>query len=130
MKRLIAIAAAALAILGSPPGFAQEAPKRLNERGCAIAADMVIVARSLAVEKVDPAQAARIMGLVYAGLGDSDLANELRQAVTRLAYGRTEPPAALAQVLMTACLTTGGDFGAMFGTRIRDLPRARPGLRV
>lgn len=118
MRRVLiaGVMLAAVAFASPPPAAAQE--RRLNEMGCSIAADMAIVARSLAVEKIEPDQARRIMALVYGNLiGPATI--ELREKVVILAYGRTESPVELARLVAETCMRTGGDEGAIFGTRIK-----------
>lgn len=117
MKRTLAgivLSVAALSVLAAPP------PERaqLSQRGCAIAADMTLVARALAVEKVERERASRIMALVYVSYDSVPEAARLRESVLALAWSRSEKPVDLARIVGEACLRSDGDQGAMFGTRI------------
>ncbi len=121
----------AVAYAAPPPAQAQEAP-RLSEQCCAIVADMALVARSLAVEKVGRALAARVMAQVYVSSAGSEAAVLIRERVLATAYGRSDAPMDFARMVGSACLRSGGDQDAMFGTgvRWRPLPRVTRGLRT
>ena len=60
MKTLLAVL---LGSLAAAPAFA--APKAESAMECGIAADMAVVARSLAEEQVQPPQASAIMARIY-----------------------------------------------------------------
>lgn len=128
MTRVLLLAAA-LAFASSPPAAAQQT-QNLTEQGCGIAADMTLVARALAVEKVGRALAGRIMAQVYVGVSGTQAAVALRERVIDLAYSRTEAPMDLARLVGEACLRTGGDQGAMFGTSVRWRQPLYRGLRL
>ncbi len=105
-----------------PRASAQSAPPaderpRLSERGCSIAADMVLVARALASESVARAKADAIMALVYAEYADGGRSDRLRNELTDFGYRRSDAPLELAHELMAACLTHGGLLGPILGTR-------------
>lgn len=128
MTRLLVLVAAALAFASPPPVAADDARPQLTQRGCAVAADMVLTARALALENVHRAQAASIMARIY--VSQEPGAAAVRDRAAALAYSRTEAPTDLARLVWEACMRTGGDQGAMFGTRIRHRPAPPPGLRL
>lgn len=120
MPRAFAFAAAAAlaAFAAPPPAVAQVAPQ-LTERGCILAADMALVARSLAVEKVERALAGRIMAQIYVESPGNAQVAALRERITSMAYGRAEAPLDLARMVAERCARSGGDQGATFGARIQ-----------
>ena len=131
MLRLRAVQVVALlAVFAAPPPAAAQDAEPLTQNGCILAGDMVLTARSLAVEKVDRDHAGRIMAHIYGGLVEKyPEMLPVRDKTLALAYARAEPPRDLARLVATACMRSGGDQGAMFGTRIKWHPQ-RPGLRL
>lgn len=74
-------------------GRAEAAPK-LPPEGCAVAADMVLVARALAAQGVERQHAEKIMALVYANYTHQD---------------------AVAEMVGRACLANRGDLSPILG---------------
>jgi hypothetical protein len=131
VRRLrVLAAAAAIAAFAVPPPVAAQGEQRLTESGCIVAADMVLAARSLAVEKIERPLAERVMGHMYENLVAKypDML-AVRDKALVLAYGRSEVPKELARLVAMACMRTGGDLGAMFGAHIQLRPPPR-GLSI
>lgn len=91
---------------------------RLSQAGCAMAADMVLVARALSQEGIERTRTDRIMTSVYASIGETEQGSALRQDLTDYGYGRPEPAVALAQAFLEGCLTKGGAIGTLLGTKV------------
>lgn len=90
------------------------APRANSAEECALAADMALVARSLAAEKIDRPTADRVLRLVYTI--HSPVGEELLKAITDTAYRPTAPdPADYARMLMQACMRSGGDMDGVLG---------------
>lgn len=105
----------------SPAVFAQDAATRpaLTERGCAIIADVALVARALAVEGGERAFAERVVTRTYAGFSDGGGPfDSLRDDIVDLAYRATEPEDALAARVLQTCMRSGGSLDAILGTRL------------
>ena len=111
----IALAVALCCLLMQPPPVRGEDAPRLSEKGCGVAADMVLVARSLASEGVAREQAEKIMARVYESYDQAPVI-ALRKLLTDFAYRRVDKPMDLANALGRACLTTGGHLNSMIGT--------------
>ena len=94
-------------------GRAEAAPK-LPPEGCAVAADMVLVARALAAQGVERQHAEKIMALVYANYTHQD-AVALRQELADFAYRVKEAPLAVAEMVGRACLANRGDLSPILG---------------
>jgi hypothetical protein len=114
MKRLIA--ALALAGLGSA---AVAAPKAESAQECGIAADMAIVARSLAEEQIQQPKAETIMARIY-DVAASERGQELMREILFAAYqnGQTRTSQAFAEELFTTCMKTGGNMDLVLGKRL------------
>ena len=120
----LAVAAAGLA------GAAHSAPRAQSALECGIAADMAIVAKSLASESIDRAKADTIMARIY-DVSSSDRGKELMKEITDAAYaaggnaaaGGSAPPSGqtpqkFAETLYVTCLKSGGDMDPVLGRRL------------
>lgn len=113
MNKLLAILLGALAATSA---FA--APRAESAVECGIAADMAVVARSLAEEAVQPRQASAIMARIY-DVSESDRGRELMKDILDAAY-RTNGANSqkFAEDLFTACMKTGGNMDKVLGRRL------------
>ena len=113
MKRQLAVLLAALAC-----GSAYAAPKAESAVECGIAADMAVVARSLAEEQVQRPKASAIMARIY-DVSESDRGRELMKDILEAAYGKEATPSqAFAEELFTACIKSGGNMDTVLGQRL------------
>ena len=113
MKRQLAVLLATI-ICGS----AYAAPKAESAVECGIAADMAVVARSLAEEQVQRPKASAIMARIY-DVSESDRARELMKDILEAAYGKQSTPSqAFAEELFTACIKDGGNMDTVLGRRL------------
>jgi hypothetical protein len=113
MTRLLA------ALLGAlVASSALAAPKAESAVECGIAADMAVVARSLAEEEVQRPQAGAIMARIY-DVSESSRGKELMKDILDAAYrtnGATSQK--FAEDLFAACLKTGGNMDTILGRRL------------
>jgi hypothetical protein len=113
MKRQLAVLLATIAC-----GSAYAAPKAESAVECGIAADMAVVARSLAEEQVQRPQASAIMARIY-DVSESDRGRELMKDILEAAYGKQATPSqAFAEELFTACIKSGGNMDTVLGRRL------------
>jgi hypothetical protein len=113
MKRQLAVLLAAIACTG-----AYAAPKAESAVECGIAADMAVVARSLAEEQVQRPKASAIMARIY-DVSESDRGRELMKDILEAAYGKQATPSqAFAEELFTACIKSGGNMDTVLGRRL------------
>ena len=112
--------------------LAQAAPRAESAMECGIAADMAVVAHSLAKEEVHRAKADAIMGRIY-DVAESERGKELMRDIMDAAYsangsasgGATVPgapaaaatPQKFAEELFTACMKSGGNMDTILGRR-------------
>jgi len=111
MKMLLAV----VLIGGIAATSAYAAPKAESAVECGIAADMAVVARSLAEEEVKRPQATAIMARIY-DVSDSARGRELMKDILDAAY-RTDgaDSQTFAEELFTACMKTGGNMDTVLG---------------
>jgi hypothetical protein len=113
MKRQLAVLLAMVAC-----GSAYAAPKAESAVECGIAADMAVVARSLAEEQVQRPKASAIMARIY-DVSESDRGQELMKDILEAAYGKQATPSqAFAEELFTACIERGGNMDTVLGRRL------------
>lgn len=127
MKKLVA----ALLAGGLIASVAQAAPRAESAMECGIAADMAVVAHSLAREDVQRTKADAIMGRIY-DVAESERGKELMRDIMDAAYnvhsastGATLPGASaaaasgqkFAEELFAACMKTGGSMDTILGRR-------------
>src|SRR5512138_3898772 len=108
MKRAIAAFGAALCIAG-----AQAAPRAESAVECGIAADMAVVAHSLAKEEIQRPKANLIMARIY-DVAESQRGKEIMKEILDAAYSERLAAAGgsgqkFAEELFTACMKTGGN---------------------
>jgi hypothetical protein len=85
---------------------------------CGIAADMAVVARSLAEEQVQRPQAGAIMARIY-DVSESARGRELMKDILEAAYrsqGATSQK--FAEDLFAACMKSGGNMDTVLGSRL------------
>jgi hypothetical protein len=116
MKKLLAallggIAAAAIS------SAALAAPRAESAVECGIAADMAVVARSLAEEKVQRPQASAIMARIY-DVSQSARGRELMRDILDAAYRNEGDSQKFADELFAACMKTGGNMDTVLGRRL------------
>jgi len=106
---------------------AQAAPRAESAMECGIAADMAVVAHSLAQEQIQRPQADAIMVRIY-DVSGSDRGKQLMHDIMDAAYragdgaassGGTAPADAqrFAEDLFSTCMQTGGDMDPLLGRR-------------
>ena len=113
MKRLLAV------LLGSCVAAGVYAsPKAESAAECGIAADMAVVARSLAEEQVQPRQAIAIMARIY-DVSESDRGKELMRDILDAAYQKEASTSQnFAEELFMACIKSGGNMDTILGKRL------------
>ena len=114
--------AIALVVAGASAAVAFAAPKAESAMECGIAADMAVVARSLAQEEIQRPQAGAIMSRIY-DVAESARGKELMTDILDAAYrekggsnGRTSQK--FAEELFSACMKTGGNMDNVLGRRL------------
>ena len=114
MKRLMAAL-----VLAGLAGGASAAPKAESAQECGIAADMAIVARSLAEEQIQQPKAETIMARIY-DVATSERGQELMREILVAAYhnGQTRTSQAFAEELFMTCMKTGGNMDMVLGKRL------------
>ena len=109
MKTLFAILLAGLA------GTAAAAPRAESATECGIAADMAVVARSLAQEEITRPQAGAIMARIY-DVSESSRGKELMKDIIDAAYRKNgDSSQKFAEDLFTTCMKDGGNMDAVLG---------------
>jgi len=95
------------------------APRAQSAAECGVAADMAVVARSLAQEEVHRTKANTIMARIY-DVSASDRAKQLMQEILDAAYSPNRPEAGkkFAEELFATCMKTGGDMDTVLGKRL------------
>ena len=102
---------------------AQAAPRAESAVECGIAADMAVVAHSLAKEEVLRPKANQIMARIY-DVSSSDRGKEIMQEILDAAYSQSTAAAGggtgqrFAEELFTACMKTGGNLDTVLGKRL------------
>ena len=86
---------------------------------CGVAADMAIVARSLAQEEVQAPKAATIMERIY-NVQDSERGASLMKDIIDAAYQKDVSVSSrnFAEELLMTCLKTGGNLDLVLGRRL------------
>ena len=122
MRRSLALAAIAAGL--SAPAHA--APRAQSALECGIAADMAVVAKSLAAEAIERAKADTIMARIY-DVSQSERGSELMKEIVDAAYaggsaaaGGSAPNAAqkFAESLYSTCVRSGGDMDPVLGKKL------------
>lgn len=114
---LAALAAACCATLS------HAAPRAESAVECGIAADMAVVAHSLAREDVQRPKADQIMGRIY-DVAESERGRQIMNEILDAAYSTSTAAAGggtgqkFAEELFTACMKTGGNLDGVLGKRL------------
>ena len=120
MKTALATAlTAALAVTATLQASpASAAPRAESAQECAIAADMAIVAHSLAREQIQRAKADTIMARIY-DVTQSDRGKELMKDILDAAYVSGVPAGQkFAEELYATCMKSGGDMDPVLGKKL------------
>ena len=117
LTRTLALAAGIAAAAGSVA-----APRAESALECSIAADMAVVAHSLAKEEVQRTKADTIMARIY-DVSQSDRGKELMKEILDAAYVKIGPSTQstsqkFAEDLYATCLKTGGDMDPVLGKKL------------
>jgi lipopolysaccharide export LptBFGC system permease protein LptF len=118
MKTTIAALAAVLYLTG-----AHAAPRAESAVECGIAADMAVVAHSLAREEVVRPKANQIMGRIY-DVSSSDRGREIMKEILDAAYAQSTAAAGggtgqkFAEELFAACMKSGGNLDGVLGKKL------------
>jgi hypothetical protein len=105
---------------------AQAAPRAESAQECGVAADMAVVAHSLAREQIQRPQADAIMVRIY-DVSESTRGKELMRDIMDAAYstppdasasaGGTASGQKFAEDLFATCIKSGGDMDRILGRR-------------
>jgi len=101
-------------------GGALAAPHAESALECGIAADMAVVARSLAHEQVQPQKANAIMARIY-DVSASERGQRLMQDILAAAYSNPANGATaqkFAEDLFAVCMKSGGNMDTILGKRL------------
>ena len=114
MKKLLAALLGGIAASG-----ALAAPKAESAMECGIAADMAVVARSLAQEQIKLPQAGAIMARIY-DVSESTRGRELMKDILDAAYRSSNASSSqtFAEELFAACMKSGGNMDNVLGKRL------------
>ena len=95
------------------------APRAESALECGVAADMAIVAHSLAKEHIQRPKAGAIMARIY-DVAESDRGKELMTDILDAAYKSTGEATGqrFAEDLFAACMKTGGNMDTVLGQRL------------
>ena len=108
---LAAVVALALLLASTALG----APRAESPQECTVAADMAVVARSLAEEQIQRPKAGAIMSRIY-DTGASERGKELMQQILDAAYIKKDSSTRnFAEELFVACLRNEGDMDSVLG---------------
>src|SRR5204863_8255635 len=126
LERNVKLVVAALISGGLAVSAAQAAPRAQSAMECGVAADMAVVAHSLAREQIQRPKADAIMVRIY-DVAESDRGKQMLRDITDAAYGAQEQQGAsaggtassqdFAEDLYTTCMKTGGDMDTILGRR-------------
>lgn len=110
--------AAALFAMALASG-ASAAPRAESALECGIAADMAVVAHSLAKEQVQRTKAATIMARIY-DVSQSDRGKELMKDILDAAYVSKGPGSSqeFAEDLYSTCMKSGGNMDQVLGKKL------------
>ena len=109
-------AVAVAALLGTTLAWA--APRAESPMECTLAADMAIVARSLAEEQVQQPKADAIMARIY-DVRESQRGQMLMRDILAAAYQEgARPGQQFAEELLATCLRASGNMDTILGKRL------------
>jgi lipopolysaccharide export LptBFGC system permease protein LptF len=118
--------AAALVAAASVASAAQAAPRAESAMECGVAADMAVVAHSLARERIQRPKAQAIMVRIY-DVGESARGKELMRDIIDAVYSKPKDAGAsaggtssqkFAEELFATCMESGGDMDPILGRRL------------
>lgn len=116
LSRPLALAALAAGLAFA--GFAAAAPRAQTPLECGIAADMAVVARSLAAEAIERPKADTIMARIY-DVSGSQRGQELMKEIVDAAYAaQPDSPHKFAEALYATCVKSGGDMDPVLGRKL------------
>lgn len=109
------------ACLAAPPA-SEAAPRAQSALECGIAADMAVVAKSLAAEDIERAKADTIMARIY-DVSGSKRGKELMKEILDAAYATGKAASGgsvhtFAESLLATCLKSGGDMDPVLGKKL------------
>jgi hypothetical protein len=111
-------ALAGLAVAAAAATGVSAAPRAESALECGIAADMAIVAHSLAREQIQRAKADTIMARIY-DVTQSDRGKELMKDILDAAYVSGVPAGQkFAEELYATCMKSGGDMDPVLGKKL------------
>ena len=97
---------------------ASAAPRAESALECGIAADMAVVAHSLAKEQIQRTKANTIMARIY-DVSNSDRGKELMKEILDAAYISKGPSSQeFAEELYSTCMKSGGDMDQVLGKKL------------
>lgn len=107
------------ALLAGLAGAASAAPKAQSAIECGIAADMAVVAHSLAREEVQRSKADAIMVRIY-DVAASARGMELMNDIMEAAYTKKDagPAQKFAEELYVTCMKSGGNMDRILGRKL------------
>ena len=109
---------AAAFLAASAMTAADAAPRAESAMECGIAADMAVVAHSLAREQIQRPKANQIMARIY-DVTESDRGQQLMKDILDAAYTTRDATAQqFAEELFTACMKSGGNMDPVLGKRL------------
>jgi hypothetical protein len=110
---------AGLALLGlALAGTAGAAPRAQTATECSIAADMAVVAHSLAREQIVRTKADTIMARIY-DVSQSERGKELMKDILDAAYvAKVGTSQQFAEELFATCMKSGGDMDPVLGKKL------------
>src|SRR5580765_1870291 len=115
---LLSFSVTALAVIATlQASLAWSAPRAESAQECAIAADMAIVARSLAQESVQRDKASAIMTRVY-DVAESQRGKALMTDIIEAAYKDQRPSQRFAEMLLSTCMKSAGNMDTVLGSRL------------
>jgi len=114
------LTAPALLLAAALAPAAYAAPRAESAQECGVAADMAVVARSLAEEQIQPAKAAAIMARIY-DVGESERGQQILKDILDTAYskrGDGESGMQFAEELFKTCIRESGNMDPVLGSRL------------
>jgi len=101
------------------PAAAQAAPRAESAQECSVAADMAVVARSLADEGIQPPKATAIMERIY-DVRESTRGRQILKDILDTASSRTngETGVTFAEELFATCIKESGNMDHVLGRRL------------
>ena len=126
LEMKVKLVVAALISGGLAVSAAQAAPRAQSAMECGVAADMAVVAHSLAREEIQRQKADAIMVRIY-DVSESDRGRELMRDIMDAAYSKQQDMSAssggtaagqkFAEELFATCMKSGGDMDRILGRR-------------